>query len=154
MVKGDKLYYKALNIAKQETYDYKLVICFLQQSIQMGNKKAAYALASWYLNGFHVRKNYKKAFKLLQMAVQGEKEKGFLLYKDALYDIAICYELGQGVCKDVKMAYYYYLLAAFNGDTQAIKEVSRCLYFGIGVLKNTILSNKIDEYLSQIYKDE
>jgi len=154
MAKGDRFYYKALSLAEQDSYDSREVVKLLEDAVVKGNKKAAYALASWYLNGFHVRKNYKKAFALLQLAVQGERENGFDSYKDALYDIAVCYELGQGVGKDAKLAFYYYLLSAFNGDMQAIEEVSRCLCYGIGCTKNNDLSQKIDEYLLIIAKEK
>lgn len=149
MAKGDKLYYKALHIAEQESYDYNEVLQLLNESIQYGNKKASYALASWYLNGFHIRKNYKKAFSLLKNAVEGGDENGFTLYKDALFDIAVCYELGNGVDKDPHKAFHYYLLAAFSGDAQALKEISRCVYYGIGVSRDKVLSSVIDEYISQ-----
>lgn len=154
MAKGDKLYYKALHLAEQESYDYREVIRLLKKSIQYGNKKASYALASWYLNGFHVRKDYKKAFPLLKNAVEGEYEKGFILYKDALSDIAVCYELGNGVDRDLHKAFHYYLLAAFSGDAQALKEISRCLYYGIGVSKDEELSSVVDEYINQQRSDE
>lgn len=146
MAKGDKLYYKALHLAEQEDYDYHEVLHLLNESIKSGNKKASYALATWYLNGFHIRKNYKKAFQLLQIAVEGGAEDGFILYKDALTDIAVCYELGNGVKKDKHKAYYYYFLAALNGDIQAKQELSRCLYYGIGITKDEELSSLIDEF--------
>ena len=145
MAKGDRLYYKAFHLAEQEDYDYHEVLRLLNEAVRLGNKKASYALATWYLNGFHVRKNYKKGFSFLQVAVQGGAENNFTLYKDALSDIAVCYELGNGVQKDEQKAYYYYVLAALNGDEQAKQELSRCLYYGIGVTKNKELSSLIDE---------
>ena len=149
MAKGDKLFYKALHLAEQDIYDYREVLQLLNESISQGNKKASYSLASWYLNGFHVRKNYKRAFSLLKIAVEGGSENGFTLYKDALSDIAVCYELGHGVEKDLHKAFHYYLLSAFSGDAQALEEISRCLYYGIGVSKDEELSSVIDEYISQ-----
>lgn len=146
MPKGDKSYYKALRLASQDSYSSKNVIQLLEMSILQGNRKASYALASWYLNGFNVRKNYKKAFNLLQKAVQGGPEKGFDMYKDALLDVAVCYELGNGTDKDPQKAFYYYLLAAKNGDLQALKELSRCFFYGIGVAKDRKISSLIDEY--------
>ena len=83
MAKGDKLYYKALHLAKQDDCNYHDVLHLLNESIRLGNKKASYALATWYLNGFHVRKNYKKGFSLLQNAIQGGPENNFTLYKRA-----------------------------------------------------------------------
>ena len=150
MAKGDKKYYLALHLAEQESYNHKEVIRLLIESVNLGNKKAAYALASWYLNGYHVRKNYKKAFELLQMAVINGSEKGFVQYKDALYDLAVCYEIGHGTPKDTHLAFFYYLKSAFNGDKQAIEEISRCLYYGIGVPKDRELSSKIDDYIESL----
>ena len=74
MAKGDKLYYKALHLAEQEDYNYKDVLHLLNESIRLGNKKTSYALATWYLNGFNVRKDYKKGFSLLQNAIQGGRK--------------------------------------------------------------------------------
>lgn len=147
MAKGDKLYYKALHLAEEEDYNYQDVLHLLNESIRLGNKKASYALATWYLNGFNVRKDYKKGFSLLQNAIQGGRENNFILYKNALLDIAVCYELGNGVQKDKQKAYYYYLLAALNGDEQAKQELSRCLYHGIGIKKDEDLSLLIDEFV-------
>jgi TPR repeat protein len=147
MAKGDRLYYRALHLAEQKDYDYQEVLHLLNESIILGNKKASYALATWYLNGFHVRKNYKKGFSLLQTAVQGGGENNFTGYKDALSDIAVCYELGNGVHRDKHKAYYYYFLAALNGDIQAKQELSRCLYYGIGIAKDIELSSLIDEFV-------
>ena len=150
MAKGDKKYYAALHLAEKEYYNHKDVIRILEESVNLGNKKAAYALASWYLNGYHVRKNYRKAFKLLQIAVKNGSENGFVQYKDALYDIAVCYEMGHGTTKDTKLAFSHYLMSAFNGDTQAIEEVSRCLYHGIGVSKDKELSSRLDDYIKSL----
>ena len=74
-------------------------------------------------------------------------ENNFTLYKDALSDIAVCYELGNGVQKDKQKAYYYYFLAALNGDLQAKQELSRCLYYGIGIKKDVELSSLIDKFV-------
>ncbi len=154
MAKGDSLYYKALHIAEHEDYDYHDVLQLLNESIRLGNKKSSYALATWYLNGFNIRKNYKKGFSLLQIAIQGGRENGFTLYKDALLDTAVCYELGHGVQKNKQKAYYYYFLAALNGDIQAKQELSRCLYYGIGTTKDIELSSLIDKYVLSLVSAE
>ena len=144
MAKGDKYYYKALKLASEENYNAREIILLLEKSISFNNKKAAYALATWYFNGYNVRKNHKRGFQLLKIAIDGNYEKGFSLYKDALYDMAICYELGHGTRKNLRKAVLYYALSAYYGDEDAWLELLRCLHYGIGINQDTFLSSQIE----------
>jgi TPR repeat protein len=138
MSKGDRLYNKATKLALQDEYNPKEVIELLITAIEKyRNGKAAYALATWYLFGKHVKKNFTRGFELLQMSIDWDPS------KEAYFNIAYSYEAGKGVDKDLKKAFQYYLLAALYGDKQAKREVGRCLYYGIGIAKNKELGLKI-----------
>lgn len=140
MAKGDQLYYKALQLAGQQEYDTQEVISLLIRSIEeYHNAKAAYALATWYLFGKHVGKNFKKAFELLEKSIAWEPN------KEAYFDIAVCYETGKGTPKDLEKAFECYLLSALYGEPKAKYEVGRCYYYGIGVPKNIELGREICE---------
>jgi len=55
----------------------------------------------------------------------------------AEYDLAVCHELGKGgLAKDPRAALIWYRRAANHGDRDAITEVARCYYHGIGTHKN------------------
>lgn len=97
MAKGDQLYYKALQLAGQQEYDTQEVISLLIRSIEeYHNAKAAYALATWYLFGKHVGKNFKKAFECyLLSALYGEPK--------AKYEVGRCYYYGIGVPKNIEL---------------------------------------------------
>ncbi len=60
---------------------------------------------------------------------------------DALFDLAVCLETGEGVDKNLKDCFNYYLQAAIRGDQQSVFEVGRCYFEGIGVSKDIEMSN-------------
>jgi TPR repeat protein len=66
MAKGDKLYFKALKEASKNTeIGDSNALKLLQKAIDKNNSKAQYALATWYLYGKTVKKEYKKSFLIL-----------------------------------------------------------------------------------------
>jgi len=115
--------------------DVKKALKLLQQAYKLHDAGAAYALATWYLHGTHVRKNLKKGTTLLKEAVSREN------IPSALYDLAVSYEKGTGTNKSLKKAYTYYLQAALWGEKDAFYEVGRCLYHGIGIKRDKSLAN-------------
>jgi uncharacterized protein len=56
------------------------------------------------------------------------------------FDLAVCYEKGVGVKRNYKKGFECYLNAALLGDKQAVYEVGRCYYYGIGISKNINIS--------------
>jgi len=116
-----------------------------EKAWESGDPRAAYALATWYLHGFFYKKSFGKAVKLLRKASRSR-------IADAAYDLAICYELGAGVKKNLKRAAALYLDSALLFATQpsgqlhmysfdeAAHEVGRCYYYGIGVTKDRRIS--------------
>ena len=128
-MKGVKLYNKAVSLAQGKNPNLKEVFNLLMQSFDLGNYKAAYALATWYLFGKLVNRDYKKACYYLSFAIKGN-------LPEAYYDLAVCYEGGKGVKKNTHQAFLYYLKAALLGDNEAKSEVCRCYYYGIGINKD------------------
>lgn len=57
-------------------------------------------------------------------------------YSSAYFDLAVCYETGNGIKKSDRKVFECYLNAALAGDRQAVYEVGRCYYYGIGISKN------------------
>jgi TPR repeat protein len=51
---------------------------------------------------------------------------------DAMYDLAMCLEKGDGIRKNTRRAFEFYLKSALRGYDLAFCEVGRCYYFGIG----------------------
>jgi TPR repeat protein len=127
--KTNDLYETALVEANKKNPDNNKVLSLLTKSLEEGNPKSAYALGTWYLHGYHVKKNLRKAIQLLRKAAREN-------ISEALFDLAVCYEKGAGVKKNEKLALEHYLCAALHGDEQSVYEVGRCYYHGIGVDKN------------------
>ena len=97
----------------------------LQLAARRGNAEANYAIGTWYLYGRVVPKDYKLAAKYLDIAARKN-------FAPALFDSALLYEKGNGVKKNLRIAFERYLEAANLGDTDALKSVARCVYYGIG----------------------
>ncbi len=132
-MKGDRLYNKAMRQAADENADLNSVFQLLSKAQQQGHSGATYALATWYLHGKFVEQHFGKACQLLQQAADAN-------VADACFDLAICYEQGKGVRISLKDAFFNYTKASLLGDRQAIYEVGRCYYYGIGTGKNTNLA--------------
>lgn len=134
-MKGDIFYNKALKEANSKRPQLNIAYELLSKAHELGNYKATYAIATWYLFGKHLRKDYKKAFTLLKLASEGN-------LPDAFYDLAVCYEMGKGVKSNKRQAFLNYLSAALTGDKQSVYEVGRCYYYGIGINKNIEMSRR------------
>jgi uncharacterized protein len=79
--------------------------------------------------GKFFKKDLKKAVEFLTDAANEN-------VKEALYDLAVCYEKGVGVEKDKFKAFLLYLKASLLGEEQSLYEVGRCYYYGLGIEKN------------------
>src|SRR6266446_4990272 len=111
---GRQQYEEAERLTRQADRDGgRLPLELLQEAAGAGYTPAIYALATWYLYGKGVKKNYKKAVSLLKKAAAKK-------YAPAEYDLAVSYESGKGVSKSLKEALIWYRRAANDGDRQAI----------------------------------
>ncbi len=111
-----------------------LPVQLLRESAMKGYAPALYALANWHIHGKGVRKNLKKAVELLKAAAAQKNP-------DAEYDLAFCYEVGEGgLAKDPTMAPFWYRRASTHGDIQSMTELGRCYYYGIGIKRSLVRS--------------
>jgi uncharacterized protein len=107
---------------------------------------AFYVVATWYLNGQYVKKNYIKGNFYLRKACNYE-------IPEAFYDLAVSYEMGMGVKKNLRQAYENYMIAALLGDQQGIDEVARCLYYGVGTRKSKKLTDAWMDHANALRKN-
>ena len=126
-------YASALVEARTDRPDIPRILALLESALAEGDPRAAYALGSWYANGTHVEKDVNRATELFALAAEAK-------IKEALYDLAYSRETGKGCPVDLEAAFRLYLKAAIRGDDQAINEVGRCYYFGIGVSEDRALA--------------
>ncbi len=133
---------KANQLPRLGSYDYVLYLSnkkrgsedeikfAVDAAHEAGDKRATYALAMGHLQGVGgYIKNLKKAVSYLREAAVAN-------ISWAHFDLAVCYEKGEGVRKSEKLAYLHYLAAALNGDNDAVVEVGRCLHYGIGIQRD------------------
>ena len=128
--KGKDLYDEALRLARlAEKTDGPWPVTILREAAATGYAPAQYALATWYLFGRGVKRDYKKAFSLLLQSAEQN-------YALAEFDIAVSFEKGKGTDKSEKSAFRYYRRAAEHDDLSGMTEVARCYWFGIGTVKD------------------
>ncbi|WP_338847460.1 tetratricopeptide repeat protein [Massilia sp. W12] len=123
-------YEKALKIMQMPNPNIEEAKNFLFRALEKCDPYAAYALGTWYFHGsYGIQQNKEKGVELWLIA--SEKK-----VTDALFDLAVSYETGNGVKKNLSRAAMFYIDAAIRGDRKAIFEVGRCYFFGIGLAKN------------------
>ena len=112
-------------------------------------ERAQHALATLYLDGRrpYVRVNKRKGIALLKAAASAN-------VVDAQFDLANCYELGEGVDKDERIAFEWYLFAALHGHSQCVWEVGRCYCFGIGITQDRRLADIFVDRAKELGIDE
>jgi len=120
---------RVLSLLAKPGYDAPSAIELLKRADADGDGEAAYALGTWHLFGKHVPKDYKRAAGYLKRAADRD-------YPSAAFDLAISYEKGAGVKQDAAKAFGLYMKASLLGDRDAMYEVGRCFYWGIGTEKD------------------
>ena len=127
---GKTSYDLALRAASRKQPDFTQAAALLESGHNEGDQRATYALATWHLYGHAgYPKSLSKAARLLKLAASAD-------IAAAHFDLAICYETGEGVKKNEAKAYLHYLAAALNGDLDSLGEVGRCLFHGIGTTRD------------------
>ncbi len=114
---------------EQKKLDYKHVAKLLNESMEDGEPRSAYALGTWYLHGKYFECDVQKAVMLLNRAAKRN-------HPEACYDLALCYEKSAGVSQDLGKAFCLYVKSALFGNYQAVYDVGRCYFFGIGTEVN------------------
>jgi len=123
----DRYYERALEAVGGGNPDFELAKFLLEKAHKNGDRRATYALATWYLYGHGgCLVDLDKAINMLKVAAEAN-------IPCAHFDLAVSYETGNGVKRNARAAYRHFLAAALNGDNDSYAEVGRCLYYGIGV---------------------
>jgi uncharacterized protein len=125
VVRATKLYERALAEASKSKPDLGKAFLLLQRAEREGDPRASYAMGTWFLHGHHVHQDRRKGIRLIRAAATANVALANL-------DLGVSLELGEGIKKNDRMAAEAYLRAALYGDTDAVFEVGRCLYYGIG----------------------
>jgi uncharacterized protein len=134
MAKGDQLYWRALKEARNKRPKWHLIQERLEKASDLGNGKAIYALSTWHLHGRVFKIDLKKAVNLLKVACDKN-------IPSAHFDLAICFEKGKGVKKNLREAFLHYLRASRLGDKDAAYEVGRCYYYGLGIKADKVIGD-------------
>lgn len=104
-----------------------------------GNHEARYAIGTWYLHGFFLKKNIRKGVSLIAEAADNG-------VADAAFDMGVSYELGAGRKVNEKKALCYFMRAFLLGDPDAAVEIERLLYWGSLDIRNRPLSREFSKY--------
>jgi TPR repeat protein len=141
----DRRYWSALEIMNKSG-DVKKAHVLLSSAAEDGDPYSSYAMGTWYLDGFFVKKDTARAIKLFRQAADAN-----VAY--AAYDLAVCYERGEGrIRKNVDKAAMYYLRAFLFGDLQAASALERVFYWEAKSLAPRALSREFGRYLASLGK--
>jgi TPR repeat protein len=84
------MYLRALALARRGTAAARReALPLLEQSVALGDKRAIYALGTWYAFGVTVKKDFARAADLFERAARNG-------HADAQFDLAVCFERGRG----------------------------------------------------------
>jgi len=128
-------YKKAFQRARKEG-NSAAVFELLKKAHNDRDRRATYALGSWYMHGCYVKKDPRRAARLFDLARKGG-------IAEAAFDLGQSYEAGIGCPKSPERAVKLYMEAASRGDRDAWKEIIRCIYWGIGTSKNRMLARTL-----------
>ena len=122
-------YDDALALMQGEAINTQEVIGLLFSATAEGDPRAQYALATWLLHGQYIVQDTKRGAQLLKEAARHGNA-------NAMFDLAVCYETGAGLEKNLEKALSYYRRSAKAGDRQAGAEVGRMMFYGIGTAED------------------
>jgi TPR repeat protein len=116
--------------------DLKNSLLMIRFIAEKGNSNLQYRLGAFYMNDRR-HLDYVEAFKWYQMAASNENT-------DAVYQLGLLYEKGQGTVQDYRMSYRLYSQAKEKGHRESIYRLGIAYQYGLGVEINT--SEAIDCY--------
>lgn len=115
---------RAMSICRSQSPDYGAARALLEKASEAGDARATYALATWYLfGGRTVRKNTKKGVEML-ISIEASN------IAEALFDLAIAYDWGRRVKKDLTKSFTLYMRSALLGHAEACEQVARIIAQG------------------------
>lgn len=113
----------------------------LEKAMQGGDSRATYAIGTWLLHGFYLKKNVRRGVSLIAKAADDQ-------VADAAFDLGVCYELGTGRTISHSKALCYYMRAFLLGYAPAAVEIERLLYWGDASVRNRPLSREFKAVVS------
>lgn len=122
LLKGHDARYKSALKRMRRNGDPARAYELLQAAAADGDGYSLYAIATWRLHGFFLKKNLREATRLLRKAADAQ-------VAFACFDLAVCYEQGDGLKKDLSKAAKYYLRAFLLGDRSAAGAIERLFYW-------------------------
>ena len=122
-------YAVALRLMRARSPEFARIASLLRTASESGDRRADYALGTWYLHGRHLPKSIRIGTRLIARAARAG-------VPDAMFDYAVSLEKGTGVARNERKAALWFLAAALSGMTRASFEVGRHLYHGIGFPKD------------------
>jgi uncharacterized protein len=129
----DDLYSQALALGRQPSPDLAQVYVLLQASNDAGDARARYAIATWHLFGNSlIEKNEAYGVKLLKSLQTSN-------VAEAIFDLAVSYDLGRSVRRDARKAFSLYMQAALLGDREACLQIAQYYREGKHVLPSMSL---------------
>jgi TPR repeat protein len=120
----------------QHSEDLKDSLSIIKFMARKGNINLQYILGIFYITNKD-RLNYNEAFKWFQMAASNKNT-------NAIYQLGLLYENGQGTIQDYSTAYRLYSRTKEKGHPESIYRLGIAYQYGLGVEINT--SEAIDCY--------
>lgn len=124
------LWFIAIISISTSLYSETLSTNKLEKSCDKGNPKACFILGQRFLNGKHVQKNEKQAFKIFHEACERFKEVSSCTNTGALY------EFGVGTKRNYKEAIKFYTLACDKDNKSSCLNLGMLYSKGKGVKKD------------------
>jgi TPR repeat protein len=118
---ADKLseYTSALILSRAHPPKLNEAFELLTAASNKGDDRATYALATWYLFGNEVVDKDEERGVCMLIALHDS------LVAEALFDLAVSYDLGRYVQQDDHKAFSFYMKAALLGDSDSCRQVSQ-----------------------------
>lgn len=112
-------YVAALGLSGEPNPDRREALEKLREAAAAGDPRAEYAIATWYLHGMEgvVERDVPRAFEMLK-----KLEDSFIA--EALFDLAIFYDLGEIVEPDEEKAFSLYMRAALLGNRESCRQMA------------------------------
>lgn len=110
--------------------DYERAFRLFNELDKLGMPQASYELAYFYKCGLYVEENKVTAVKLFEKVAQIKSE--------AKYDLALCYEFGEGVYKDIDKATDLYIECLTEVADNVFSEIWTNKFLGQPVVMNPI----------------
>jgi hypothetical protein len=116
---AEDIYAVALSIADEPEPNLTKVHSLLRSAHSKGDKRAKYAIATWLLHGVEgiVHQDVRTGIQML-------RELQYDNIPEALFDLAVSYDLGKGVKKNEKKAFSLYMRSALLGSSDASFQIS------------------------------